>query len=69
MKTYQHCGIEYKEVIPFSYKTYLWVVEVNGKQYKIEKLERPCKNYADQLKVIVGGKEYSSFSKFLKSII
>lgn len=64
----KHCKVNYTIVTPYSDETLFQIIDVNGKQYRVDYLPRPCKSVADLYAVIVNGVKYSTLAKFLKSI-
>jgi hypothetical protein len=65
---FKHCGVTYKVITEYTDEIQTQVIEVNGTEYKLSYIPRPCKNESDLRKVFCNGIEYSNFAKFLKSI-
>jgi len=68
MKTIKHCKKQYEVIIPYTDASLIQVIRVNEKDYKLEYLPRPCKNYAELFSVYHNGVRFSTLAKFLKSV-
>jgi hypothetical protein len=64
----KHCKVQYKIVTPYSDNTLFEIIEVNGINYRLDFLPRPCKTVSDLYCVYYNGIRFSTFAKFLKSI-
>ena len=64
----KHCKVNYTIVTPYSHETLFQVIDVNGKQYRVDYLPRPCNTISDLYAVYHQGVRFSTFAKFLKSI-
>ena len=68
MTTHTHCKIAYQVVVPYSDESYVEIIIVNGQEFKIERLPRPCTTEKDLMAVFHNGVRFPSFAKFLKTI-
>jgi hypothetical protein len=64
----KHCKKQFKVIIPYSDEGLIQVIEINGIEYKLEYLPRPCKNYSDLFCVYYQGVRFATLAKFLKTV-
>jgi hypothetical protein len=64
----QHCKVKYEVIVPYSDETLVEVVKVNGIEYKLDYLPRPCSTTSDLFCVFHNGVRFSTFAKFLKTV-
>jgi hypothetical protein len=64
----KHCKVQYNVIKEYSEPGFTEIIEVNGIQYTVVRLPRPCATVADLFAVYVNGVRYSTFAKFLKTV-